>query len=63
MGKIEGKMPLGFGCEMTLVNKGMGWGTKGPFVRPRCIGNVRAGTQILINQRNGIGVCGVDLSG
>ena len=48
------------GCEMTLVNKGMGWGTKGQFLMPRCIGTVRARTQMLINHRNGIGVCGVD---
>jgi hypothetical protein len=26
------------------------WGTKGPFIRPRCIGTDRARTQMLINQ-------------
>jgi len=26
------------------------WGTKGPFIRPRCIGTVRARTQMSINQ-------------
>jgi hypothetical protein len=26
------------------------WGTKGPFIRPRCVGTERARTQMLINQ-------------
>jgi hypothetical protein len=26
------------------------WGTKGPFIRPRCIGTIRVRAQMLINQ-------------
>jgi len=45
---------------MTLADKTMGWGTKGQFLRPRRTATLRARTQMLINQRNGIGVYGVD---